>query len=354
MPIQPDQLATLRSFGYTEVESRFLYLVATHSGYFTVRQFLDFANAKSGKRNAHLIETLFSQGHATAHRYRRRSCVYHLHSRALYDAIGKRELRNRRNHEIRHIKGRLLALDYILAHSENEYFETAKAKWRYLMETLKVPDDIFLPEADGTEWITLPDRFPMGVSRASARSAPVVIFTYVDSEHFGLGPFIRHLRMNRRLYAALPYFEFVYVSTASKEQEEAAELFALLIQGQGLGDLLRYFDLKTKWDNRQYGLFCEDEVIFLSESRKRYTGENFAALYYLWKRNQLPKDLRAEGFCSPNCAFKLMTVCGHDAVFGTETKRWGDGWKVRGSSRTTPRHGSLRLEQQVLPTKANA
>ena len=354
MPMTPDQLATLRSFGYTEVESRFLYLVATHSGYFTVRQFLDFAHAKSGKRNAHLIEKLFSQGHATAQRYRRRSCVYHLHSRALYDAIGKGERRNRRNHEIRHIKARLLALDYLLAHSENEYFETAGAKWRYLVETLKVPDDIFIPEADGTEWSTSPDRFPTGVSQASAESAPVVIFTYVDSEHFGLSPFIRHLRTHRRLFAALPYFEFFYVSTASKEQEEAAEIFALLIHGRGLGDLLRYFDLKTKWDNEQYGQLSNDELIFLSESRKRYTGESFATLYYLWKRKQLPKDLRAEGSCNQNCAFHVMTVSGHDAVFGTETKRWGDGWKVRGSSRTTSPRGSPKFEQQVLPRKVNA
>jgi len=149
--------------------------------------------------------------------------------------------------------------------------------------------------------------------------------------------------MNRRLYAALPYFEFVYVSTASKEQEEAAELFALLIQGKGLGDLLRYFDLKTKWDNRQYGLLSEDEVIFLSEGRKRYTGENFAALYYLWKRKQLPKDLRAEGFCNSNCAFKLMTVCGHDAVFGTEIKRWGD------AGRCEAVHGRIHLAVHPAP-----
>src|ERR1700739_5138835 len=99
MAIHESQLANLRAFGYTEVEARFLFLVATHSGYFTVRQFLDFAHAKSGKRNAHLIEKLFSQGHATAQRYRRRSCVYHLHSRALYDAIGKGEPRNPRHHE---------------------------------------------------------------------------------------------------------------------------------------------------------------------------------------------------------------------------------------------------------------
>lgn len=354
MPVSPDQLAPLRSFGYTEVESRFLYLVATHSGYFTVRQFLDFAHAKSGKRNANLIEKLFSQGHASAQRYHRRSCVYHLHSRALYDAIGKCELRNRRNHEIRHIKARLLVLDYILAHPEDDYFETAEGKWRYFVEVLKVPEEIFRQETDESDGITFPGQFPISVSRASAESTPVVTFTYVASEPLGLDPFIKHLRAYRRLFAALPYFQFVYISTASKEQDEAAEIFALLIQGRGLADLLRYFDLKTKWDNEQYGQLSNDEVIFLSERRKRYTGEIFATLYYLWKRNQLPKDLRAEGSCNQDCRFTAITVCGHDALFGTETKRWGDGWKVRGSSRTTSPRGSPRPERQVLPRKANA
>jgi len=354
MPISADQLAPLRSFGYTEVESRFLYLVATHSGYFTVRQFLHFAHAKSGKRNAHLIEKLFSQGLATAQRYRRRSCVYHLHSRALYDAIGKGELRNRRNHEIRHIKTRLLALDYILAHPEDDHFETAEAKWRYFVKAVKAPEGIFGPETDEPELITFPDRFQLSLSRPEAESTPVVVFTYVDSERVGLGPFIKHLRTHRRLFAALRRSRFVYVSTASKEQEEAAELFALLIQGSGLADLRRYFDLKTKWDNKQYGQTSEKELIFLSESRKRYTGEIFGTLYYLWKRNQLPNDLRTEDSCNQNCTFKVMTVRGHDAVFGTETKRWGDDWKVRGSSRTTSPRGSPKPGQQVLRSKANA
>jgi len=353
MPISPAQLAPLRSFGYTEVESRFLYLVATHSGYFTVRQFLDFAHAKSGKRNAHLIEKLFFQGHAVAQRYRRRSCVYHLHSRALYDAIGKGELRNRRNHEIRHIRARLLALDYILAHSEDDYFETAGAKWRYFVGVLKVPEGIFRPETDESEASTFPDRFPISVSRATAESTPVVIFTYVDSEHVGLVPFVKHVRTYRRLFATLSHFQFVYVSTASKEQDEAAELFALLIRGCGLADLRRYFDLKTRLDNKQYGQLSNDELIFLSESRKRYTGEIFATLYYFWRRNQLPDDLRTENRCNQACTFNVMTVRGHDAVFGTETKRWGDGWKVRGSSRTSSPRGSPELEQQVLLRKVN-
>ena len=212
----------------------------------------------------------------------------------------------------------------------------------------------FRQKTDESDAITFPDRFPIGISRASAESPPVVTLTYVASEPVGLDPFIKHLRTYRRLFAALPSFQLVYVSTASKEQDEAAEIFALLIQGRGLGDLLRYFDLKTKWDNEQYGQLSNDEVIFLSERRKRYTGEIFATLYYLWKRNQLPRDLRAEGSCNQNCTFAAMTFCGHDAVFGPETKRWGDGWKVRGSSRTTSPRGSPGSEQQVLPRKANA
>src|SRR5438445_13225687 len=106
MNIAEHQLAKLRNFGYTEVEARFLYLVATHSGYFTVKQFLDFARAKRGKRNARLVEKLFGLGHASAQRYRRRSMVYHLHSRPIYDAIGKTDLRNRRGHELDHINAR--------------------------------------------------------------------------------------------------------------------------------------------------------------------------------------------------------------------------------------------------------
>src|SRR5271169_2707235 len=115
MTIYESQLANLRGFGYTEVEARFLYLVATHSGYFTVPQFLTFARAKSGKRNAQLVEKLFRLGHARGQRYTRRSVLYHLGSRHIYEAIGKAHLRNRRDHELAHIKIRLLALDYILA-----------------------------------------------------------------------------------------------------------------------------------------------------------------------------------------------------------------------------------------------
>ena len=49
MKILPIHTEALRYLGYTEEEAQFLYLVATHSGYFTCRQFLQFIETKAGK-----------------------------------------------------------------------------------------------------------------------------------------------------------------------------------------------------------------------------------------------------------------------------------------------------------------
>ena len=40
--IRPEYLEALGDLGYSQQESRFLYLAATHSGYFTLRQFLEY------------------------------------------------------------------------------------------------------------------------------------------------------------------------------------------------------------------------------------------------------------------------------------------------------------------------
>ena len=357
MSIQESQLAPLRAFGYTEVEARFLYLVATHSGYFTVRQFLEFAKAKSGKRNARLVEKLFALGHVSAQRYRRRSLVYHLHSRPIYDAIGKGELRNRRGHELSYIQARLLALDYILAYPEDDYFETAEAKREYFIRRFRVAENLFLPTQEHGRGITFADRFPLCVSYPSPEFMPVVTFTYIDWEHKGLEAFIAHLRTYRPLFRQLPSFQFLYISTASGQQKEAAELFALFTERRGLADLTRYFDLQTKWDNKQYRLLSEADVIFMSEGRKRFTSDSINTLYYLWKRNQLPKDLQMDAASTilpaQKVLFRALTVPGHEGIFGNTTRRWSDGWQIRGTSRASSPRKSLATPTQSLQRTAD-
>ena len=355
--IHESQLANLCGFGYTEAEARFLYLVATHSGYFTVPQFLTFARAKSGKRNAQFIEKLFRLGHARGQRYTRRSVLYHLGSREIYDAIGKAHLRNRRDHELAHIKIRLLALDYILAYPDDTYFETADQKRAYFTERLGLNESLF-SRSDGHRGIAFTDRFPLCIAHPAPEYMPVVTFIYVDPDHRELDAYISHLRTYRPLFRQLPTFQFVYVSTAAGFQNEAAKLFRLLIEGTGLSDLSRYFDVRMKWNAKQYSLVAEADLIFLNEAKKHFSEPIFETLYGLWRRNQLPTDLQPE---SPQSVptkqeifFRAVAEPGHEAIFGDSTKRWGDGWQIRGCSRAASPRGSLSRSTQSTQRTADA
>src|SRR5256886_10298218 len=66
MKILPIFTEALRHFGYTEEEARFLYLVATHSGYFTCQQFLKFIQAKPGKRSMAFARKVTEKKHASS------------------------------------------------------------------------------------------------------------------------------------------------------------------------------------------------------------------------------------------------------------------------------------------------
>lgn len=358
MSIHESQLANLRAFGYTQAEARFLYLAAAHSGYFTVRQFLDFTHARSGKRNARFVEKLFRLGHTSAQRYMRRSLVYHLRSRQLYDAIGKAHLRNRREHELDYIKTRLLALDFILANPEDRYFETAEEKRRYLIERFKLGDSLFSPSNEHGKGIAFAEGFPLCVAYPAPDYMPVVTFTYVDPEHRNLDRYIAHLRTFRPLFRQLPSFQFIYVSTPAGLQKEAAELFSFLVEAKGLSDLARYFDVQTKWGSRKYSLVTEDDMIFRHEAAKRFSGEIFDTLFRLWRRNQLPNDFRADSVVTTTkqqkVLFRAVTVPGQEAVFSDSRKRWGDGSQIRGTSGAARVPASPTSQLQILQRTADA
>jgi hypothetical protein len=111
MNIEPGHLGALQALGYTEAEARFLYIVATHSGYFRARQFLGFHHAHWGKRTTVFWSKLERQKHARTERFPKTGTIYHLFSRRLYRLIGKENLRNRRAHELDFIKRRIAILD---------------------------------------------------------------------------------------------------------------------------------------------------------------------------------------------------------------------------------------------------
>ena len=89
MHLPETSIDNLRGLGYTEDEARFLYLVATHSGYFSTRQYLAFTGAKSGDKSVVFTQKVLGKSHATARLLLRNGRVYHLFSRVVYRAIGR-------------------------------------------------------------------------------------------------------------------------------------------------------------------------------------------------------------------------------------------------------------------------
>ena len=134
----------LGSFGYTEDESRFLYLVATHSGYFTCQQFVRFIQGKPENAACPLFESCVEKGHASARPCLRNGKVYHLFARNLYEAIGKDNVRFRRKHSTEYIRTRLVALDFILGKLDYKFFETEQEKVCLFTEQLAI-DKKYLP-----------------------------------------------------------------------------------------------------------------------------------------------------------------------------------------------------------------
>jgi hypothetical protein len=111
MNIRPEHLDALRHLGYTDTVASFLYLVATHSGYFTPREFLAFAHVRKGGLASRLIAKALECKHLRVAEGAYHTDVYNLCSRRLYSAIDRENLRNQRHHSKELIQTRLLILD---------------------------------------------------------------------------------------------------------------------------------------------------------------------------------------------------------------------------------------------------
>jgi hypothetical protein len=124
MKMSSEQIERIKGLGYTESEAHFLYIVAVHSGYFTLRQFCTFTHAARGKRSFLFARKLLQSEHASMRAYPGVGPVFHLFSRTVYGQMEKDNLRNRRRHSFEFIRTRLLLLDFIMANQILAYFET--------------------------------------------------------------------------------------------------------------------------------------------------------------------------------------------------------------------------------------
>jgi hypothetical protein len=293
MNIAPAHLEALQALGYTEQESRFLYIVATHSGYFTARQFLAFTGAHWGKRTTTFWSKLHTRKHARTECFPKSGTVYHLFSRRLYRQIERENIRNRREHEIDYIQRRIGMLDFVLLNEGYRYLETEPEKVRFFCGTLNIqkhylPTRLYLgSKTSSTSVRHFVDKFPMFFVPPS----PVVTFTYFHEGAAAFTDYVRHLESYLPLFRQLSEFRLVYVSRTDSHFGKATEIFSSLVkiplESDIAGDLLHYFRVRKAWDEKQYGAVTDADLIFRNHARTRFTGERFEGLYRGWKTGRV-------------------------------------------------------------------
>lgn len=304
MKVSPSHLDALKALGYTEQEARFLYLVATHSGYFVARQFLAFTGAHWGKRTTTFWEKLHAQKHARTECFPKSGTIYHLFSRRLYRQIGRENLRNRREHEIEFIRQRIAILDFVLANQDRTYLETEPEKVRFFCEQLKVSSH-FLPaktyHGQRTSQPTVRyfvDKFPMYMGDGAV-TPPVVAFTFIQGSEATMTEFVHHLKDYLPLFRQLSEFRFLYLARADSHFQVAKEFFDSLVtiplQSDAAGDIVRYFAIRKAWDFKQYSSLSEADLIFRNQAKARFVGGRFEHLYRGWKAGRVTEaNIRQE------------------------------------------------------------
>jgi len=125
----------------------------------------------------------------------------------------------------------------------------------------------------------------------------VLTLSYVDPGQATVAGFGNHLRACGPLFGKLGYFHFLYISNSRAHFTRAGELFSAMVkrpaEGDVLTDALRYFRLRSAWEQKQYGTLTSDDIEWLSEARQRFHGERMDALFRAWD---------SQKWMSPHCA----------------------------------------------------
>jgi hypothetical protein len=344
--ILPIHTEALRHFGYTEGEARFLYLVATHSGYFTCQQFLQFIGTKPGKRSVAFARKVVEKKHASSKEYLRHGRVFHLFSRNLYEAIGRENVRFRRVHSTEYIRTRLIALDFILQNQDYTYLETERQKLSFFCDQLGIEKTI-LPHKRYSGAIKnnstdryFVDKFPVYYNPAASLS-PVVTFSFIDPGFESMDSFRTHMDAYLNLFMKLQSLNFHYIATRDTNFERANTVFHGTFQRlwdpDARSGLLHYFHTRRTWDEKNYSKLSKVDVAFINDGKERFGSPELENLYRRWRAGEITENaVRSDSlkFRTPSqVSIIFSTVNGQVALFQRHL-HWAVSMPVKSSEET--------------------
>lgn len=290
-----ERIRALMRFGYNPEEAAFLVLAALHSGYFLRRQYLFFVNGSKGWKDVNLLNKLSQNRHLAVDSYRPGSFVYHLSAKPMYDALGERDNRNRRERQPATIKRKLMGLDFVLEHPGYRYLATESEKAAFFVEECGIARSD-LPARWYTSSKSAPpavryfvDKFPLYITE-SGNARQVAHFSYVDEGSQSIDGLATHLKQYQALLEGLSEFRFVYVSDSGGLWQSANRQFAKFrtertrrrIEGGFPVELVDYFAARRRYEARDYSGFDASALIRLREQKAQFTGDHYDELYRQW------------------------------------------------------------------------
>ena len=292
-----ERIEALQDFGYNLDEARFLCTVALHSGYFLRRQFLAFINGTKGWKDVALLNRLKAHRHCRVTFFQHSRMVYHLSAKPLYEALGEKDNRNRREHQPSTIKNKIMNLDYVLEHPDYHYLATEREKLDYFVRTRNIaaedlPTRLYSsPHGHDPKAKHFVESYPIFLP-TDKDEARVPHFCYVDEGLQTTDRFATYLSQYRRLFRGLGDYQLIYVAEDSRLFASAERVFQKFGESvsalSGAADseherLLAYFKRRLAYENRDFSTFDTAGIIHFREEKNHFAGEHYEALYTRWK-----------------------------------------------------------------------
>jgi hypothetical protein len=307
-----DPIVSLESIGYLEREASFLYLVAVHSGYFLRRQYYRFAGREGGTLVAQLLKKALLRHHVRVIECGHGWHVYHLTSKPVYEALGRKDSQNRRIKGDGHIKSRLMVLDFILSNLGASPLEDEFSKVDFFTTQCGVRREL-LPRSYAGRLMYFSDGFPILVINAG-----VPQFTFFDEGQVTSTRFKRYLRQYQPLFDALGEFELIHVTDTESNTSRARVAFNRFLPTDrlrgvtsmtpmGVEHFLEYLTASQRYEMRGSVTSARDLEV-LREGEKLYTSLEHRALQAAWNNQSTNADRIRQRFLQKSLRATFTTV----------------------------------------------
>ncbi len=282
----PDVASPRRVAVFTPRQAAFMVLVMVHSGVCLRRQYARFAGMVYGQATKdffkRLVRTKLARPYTAADA---RARVYHVRGKALYQAIGEPDNRNRKPFSLARAIERLMILDALLAEPTLQWLGTEREKVEYFARVTRLrPSELPLirfgaPPKETIRWF--PYKLPIGINGDGRTHVFLYLVTRTSPVEFRA-----FLQRHAELFRALPEWELRIL--VPRHFNRTGSVFG----GAAMEELARPLGLDAReelsWYFRQRQALetggAVEDVSRFEECATTFRAPRFRALYRLWKK----------------------------------------------------------------------